>query len=157
MAIFDRPGADTIYAVARDFRTHCLLADGSLLFEGHSVWKLDLLLKLQALFVDNPDLSDKSFLEKLHGQIGRAGKDAIRLAGELMCVYFLFPAKVGGPRKREVIRTILRWADQEVPDNNAVFQAFDYGIGGAWPKLQYASPVRAGISDQINERMEATA
>jgi 5-methylcytosine-specific restriction protein B len=118
-----------IYGVAEAFRENCLLRDGSLLFDGASIWHPDVLTRFQSAFVGNPGEGERSFSVKLKDQIGQAGQEVIRLAAELLSVYFLFPSNVGGARKRQVVNEILGWAGDKLPDNHTVFQAFSNGIG----------------------------
>jgi len=118
-----------IYQAADDFRERCLLQDGSLIFDGANVWRSDILDRIHKAFVGNPDEGDRSFIEKFKDQIGTAGDEVIRLAAELLCVYFLFPSNVGGTRKRQLVNEILSWAGDNLPENHLVSSAFSTGIG----------------------------
>lgn len=118
-----------IYPVADAFRANCLLHDGSLLFEGSSVWRPDALDQIHKAFVATPDEGDRSFIVKFKDQVGKAGSDVVRLAAEILCVYFLFPSNVGGARKRQVVNEVLGWAGDSLPDSHPVSSAFTNGIG----------------------------
>jgi len=78
-----------IYLVAEAFRANCLLRDGSLLFEGASVWRPDVLDQIHKAFVATPDEGDRSFMVKFKDQVGKAGPEVVRLAADILCVYFL--------------------------------------------------------------------
>lgn len=129
MAHYSGHGTRKIYQVAEDFRTKCLLNDGSLLFDQASIWRQDVLEKIHERFVATPDEGDRSFIDKFRDQISQAGKDVIRLAAEILCVYFLFPSNVGGARKRQVVNDVLNWAGDTLPDAHLVSGAFSNGIG----------------------------
>ena len=129
MAHYSGHGTRKIYQVAEDFRTKCLLNDGSLLFDQASIWRQDVLEKIHERFVATPDEGDRSFIDKFRDQISQAGKDVIRLAAEILCVYFLFPSNVGGARKRQVVNDVLSWAGDTLPDAHLVSGAFSNGIG----------------------------
>ena len=118
-----------IYQVANAFRTNCLLGNGSLLFEDASVWRPDLLDRIHKAFVATPDEGDRSFIVKFKDQIGQTGQEVIRLAAEILCVYFLFPSNVGGARKRQVINEVLGWAGDSLPESHWVSRAFSNGVG----------------------------
>lgn len=118
-----------IFAAADAFRSKCLLNDGSLIFEGESVWRPEALERIHKAFVATPDEGDRPFMDKLKDQIGQAGKEVIRLAAEILCVYFLFPSNVGGTRKRQVVNDILGWTGDNLPDSHPVSAAFSNGIG----------------------------
>ncbi|MDP2007885.1 MAG: AAA family ATPase [Rubrivivax sp.] len=118
-----------IYPVADAFRNKCLLHDGSLLFEGSSVWRPDALDQIHKAFVATPDEGDRSFIVKFKDQVGKAGPEVVRLAAEILCVYFLFPSNVGGARKRQVVNEVLGWAGDSLPESHLVSSAFSNGIG----------------------------
>lgn len=129
MARFSEQDGRKIYQSAELFRDNCLLAEGSLIFEGSSVWRPDVLNRLHKEFVDTPDVGNRTFIEKLKDQIGSADKDIIRLAAEVLCIYFLFPSNVSGKRKREVVNHVLSWSKDSLPKSHILSEAFANGIG----------------------------
>jgi 5-methylcytosine-specific restriction protein B len=118
-----------IFDVSELFRSNCLLSNGSLLFQGTSLWHPSVLDGLRSAFIDAPDEGDRKFMAKLRDQIGKSGPEVIRLAAEMLIIYFLFPSNVGGPRKREVVGEVLSWAGDTLPDDHIVSLAFNNGIG----------------------------
>lgn len=118
-----------IFEAADAFRSKCLLNDGSLIFEGEAVWRPEVLDRVHKAFVATPDEGDRSFMDKFKDQIGQAGKEVIRLAAEILCVYFLFPSNVGGTRKRQVVNDVLEWSGDSLPVSHPVSAAFSNGIG----------------------------
>ncbi len=129
MARYSEHETNKIYQAADIFRANCFLRDGSLLFEDASVWRADILDRLHKAFVATPDEGDRSFIVKFKDQIGQAGQEVIRLAAEILCVYFLFPSSVGGVRKRQVVNEVLGWAGDSLPESHLVSGAFSNGIG----------------------------
>jgi 5-methylcytosine-specific restriction protein B len=129
MARYSEHDTSRIYEAADAFRNNCLLRDGSLLFEQASLWRPELLESIHKAFVATPDEGDRSFIDKFRDQIKPAGTDVIRLAAELLAVYFLFPSNVGGFRKRQVVNEVLGWAGDNLPENHLVSVAFEHGIG----------------------------
>lgn len=129
MARYSEYDTSRIFQAAAAFRDSCLLRDGSLLFEQASLWNADALGRLHKAFVAAPEEGDRPFLVKFKDQIGGAGRDVVRLAGEVMCVYFLFPSSVGGVRKREVVNEVLGWEGDAMADSHPVSSAFSNGIG----------------------------
>jgi len=129
LARYSEHDTGKIYQAAADFRTKCLLQDGSLLFDGASVWRPDALDRIHKVFVATPDEGDRTFIDKFRDQIGQAGQDVIRLAAEILCVYFLFPSSVGGARKRQIVNEVLGWARDTLPEPHVVSGAFANGIG----------------------------
>lgn len=129
MALHTEHGTSKIYAVAEAFRTNCLLRDGSLLFEGSSVWRSDIVDQIHRALVATPDEDDRSFIAKLKDQLGKAAPEVIRLAAEILCICFLLPSNVGGARKREVVNEVLALARDSLPESHLVSRAFSNGIG----------------------------
>ena len=129
MACYTKHDTSKIYRVANAFRANCLLRDGSLLFEGASVWRPDILDRIHEEFVVTPDEGDRSFIVKFKDQIGQAGQEVVRLAAEILCVYFLFPSNVGGVRKRQVVNEVLGWAGDNLSESHPVSAALSNGIG----------------------------
>jgi 5-methylcytosine-specific restriction protein B len=118
-----------IYEAANAFRANCLLRDGSLLFEGSTIWHREALERIHKTFVATPDEGDRSFIAKFKDQIAPAGQDVVRLAGEVLCIYFLFPSSVGGARKRQVVNEVLSWNGDVLPESHPVSVALANGIG----------------------------
>jgi hypothetical protein len=110
--------------------------NSSLLWEGEQVWTKEALEAFKACFTDNLDESSDSFEEKFQRQL--AGQDAVvvKLAAELVLVYFLFPSSVTAKRKRDLVQEVASWKQIEVPQAGLeAMQAFGEGIGG--PGLAY--------------------
>lgn len=85
MARHSEHDTSKIFRTAEAFRTRCLLRDGSLLFDGASVWRLDVLDRIHKAFVATPDEGDRSFIVKFKDQVGQAGPEVVRLAAEILC------------------------------------------------------------------------
>lgn len=131
MARYSEHDTSKIYETANTFRENCLLRNGSLLYNEQEVllWRPELLESIHKAFVTSPDEGDRSFIDKFRDQIQPAGPEVIRLAAELLSVYFLFPSNVGGFRKRQVVNEVLGWAGDNLPETDPVSQAFEHGIG----------------------------
>lgn len=129
MARYSERDASTTYRAADLFRERCLRGDGSLLFEGASLWTSANLDKLHEVFVAAPDEGDRSFIDKFRDQVKPNGQPLVRLAAEVLAVYFLFPSNVGASRKRELVGEVLSWAGDTLAADHLVAQAFANGIG----------------------------
>jgi 5-methylcytosine-specific restriction protein B len=130
MAKSSEHDANSIYEVAKILRDRCLQADGSILWENANIWTLQNLESIHSGFVAAPDSSDRSFLEKFRDQVTPKGNDVIRLAAELVTIYFLFPSNVGQEKKLEIVGEVLGWANEALPAGNPITPAFLRGIGG---------------------------
>ncbi|MFC3458177.1 McrB family protein [Massilia haematophila] len=120
-----------VYQAAETFRDRCLAADGSLLSQGAAVWTLANLQDLKRRFNDNPEEGKRSFIEKFRDQLQDASPDVKRLGAEALCVYLLFPSKIGPARKRAAVNEVLEWVGEQIADDSEIVRAFQGGLGGA--------------------------
>jgi 5-methylcytosine-specific restriction protein B len=164
MARYSEYDTESIYRLANEWRDRCLLRNSSLLWEGEQVWTKEALEDFKACFTDSPDESSDSFEEKFQRQLAGQNATVVKLAAELVLVYFLFPSSVSAERKRAVVQKVASWKQIEVSKAGLeIMQAFAKGIGG--PGLAYntrrpfeisflAESARRLISMSIEERRE---
>lgn len=129
MARYSERDTTSTYEAAERFREQCLRRDGSLLFDGASLWTTANLDKLHEVFVAAPDGGDRSFIDKFRDQVKPAGQPVTRLAGEVLAIYFLFPSNVGANRKSELVTEVLSWSGDALSSDHVVARAFARGIG----------------------------
>jgi hypothetical protein len=84
-----RPNAPRVEAVAARILNDCLIEDGSLLTPGVAIWTTELLAELHAHYVAAPDVSAKSFGDKLEIQLDNASDHARQLFAELYILNLL--------------------------------------------------------------------
>ncbi|MGC1295754.1 MAG: hypothetical protein WA869_12005 [Alloacidobacterium sp.] len=131
MARYSDHDTDGIYQLAASWKHKCLIEGYSLLWAGNQVWTKEALEAFKACFIDLPDESGDSFEEKFKRQLANESENVTRLAAELVLVYFLFPSRVSGARKRGLIKEILSWKAIELPKSaEEVMNPLDEGIGG---------------------------
>lgn len=126
------PNNEAIYQCAQEMWHKCFLNDDSLLFEDN-LWTLQNLKIFYKNFVDNADATkDKKFFDKLYGQIANSGQHIIRLAAEMLCLYYLFPSttSISSKTKKENIAKVLAWSEDAIPPDHILLKALDCGIGG---------------------------
>ncbi|KFE63745.1 AAA family ATPase [Hyalangium minutum] len=145
MARYYEEDRGPIYEAARQFRDKCLLQDGSLLFEGATVWSTGNLNRLRTVFVEAWDGTQRRFEQKLEDQVGKEKPEVIRLMAEAIAVYFLFHSKVGRPRKEELVNQVLGWAGDSIPQGHWLLTAFEYGIGNPGQNYNTRRPAELGF------------
>ena len=145
MARYSERDTSKTYAAASRFRDSCLQGDKSLLFDDVSIWTPENLAALHKVFVAAPDEGDRSFVDKYRDQVKPAGQAVIRLAAEVLCIYFLFPSSVGGDRKRELVNEVLGWGGDTLPTDHPVSAAFDGGIGSGGQGYNTRRPLEIGF------------
>jgi 5-methylcytosine-specific restriction enzyme B len=129
MARYSEYPTQPVYEAAACLLDRCFQGNGSLIRDNSELWTLENLESIHKVFVATPDEGDRSFIEKFEDQIKPAGTDIIRLAAEILAVYFLFPSNVGEARKRELVGLVLGWAGDELPTEGILTSALAQGVG----------------------------
>jgi 5-methylcytosine-specific restriction protein B len=161
-----RDSPEQVYALADEIRQRCLSRLDSLLSPGTNVWTAAAADELVVHFVNAPDLSSKTFLEKLQTQLADVSPRAIRLMAELAVIYELTPVNVGVPAKRRMVESILAVAGAAGPLPDRVLEAFTGGVAnpGTWymtrPDVQLTFLIRCVVALTAltdNERTTVTS
>ena len=125
-----RNGIDKVYAAASQWVDCALKTDGSLFTPGKPIWSSELLAEVRRSVQDNPDTTDdKTFLEKLRGQLAGSSPEAHQLMAEALYVYYIAPVDVGHLTKANNINKVLEWSKQpkiQIPAN--LNEPLSYGI-----------------------------
>lgn len=116
---------EPIYAFTEQWKEHCLLQDSSILWPDEPIWTLENLQALKTAFIDQPDVSERSFQEKLHDQLNGQPQAIYKLVIEMHCIYELFPRN----RRLRNIETIASWGGVEIPRKEWLKQVFELGVG----------------------------
>ncbi len=125
--------AEPILDAANYWRDAALLAKGSI-FSNKALWNSDALEQLDRYFVQRPDLSDSTFLEKLEEQLRPASPAAKQLAAEMMWLLYLCPSSLTSTRKRAIVETIWSWSGEALPvESPWLAERILTGIGSAGP------------------------
>ena len=125
-----RPDREFIYELANKWKQNCLLGEESLLWLGENIWTRENLESFDKCYVQKPDLSKRDFFEKFKDQLQGQKDGVVKLAAELLFIYYLYPARVRQDTKVENIKIVLSFNSLELPENNdGLFKALDGGIG----------------------------
>jgi 5-methylcytosine-specific restriction protein B len=126
------PGAEQIYKVADLFRQRCLVAGTSLLWPDHRAWTVTNINALWDAFIGQPDEGKATFMDKWRKQLAGQSLDVHRIAADVMALYYLFPANMGGLVKRNGVRDVIGWqlvSEHDPPGWPTLEEAFDQRIG----------------------------
>lgn len=131
MARYSNHNRAPIDAVVDRWREDCLIHDGSLLFPSERIWTVENLEELYNQFnLDLQEDPERTFEEKFAAQLADVTQATNRLAAETVAVYLLFAVNaINGPRKRELLNTILSWKGDSLPEESELPRALDAGIG----------------------------
>jgi len=105
-----------VLEAADHWRKSCLEKDGSVFLE-EDLWKLNHFETLNELVVQNPDVGDRNFFEKLESQLETADEAVKKLAAEMLWVKFLCSSNIQPSKKREGIQTIWSWTKDKLSEN----------------------------------------
>jgi hypothetical protein len=137
----NRPNAPRVEKVAAEILSRCLIDDGSLLTPDKQIWTRDNLAELHTVYVAAPDVSAKSFSEKLAIQLAPASASARQLFAELYVVNILPVQNFLPPTKVNFIEEVLAPLRQPVALTSEVVEAFAEGVfngGPAWNNRRWA-------------------
>ena len=123
-------GREAIYELTERWKNDCLIGDKSLLWEGENIWTRGNLENFDKCYVQKPDSSKRDFFKKFQDQLSGESTEVVKLAAELLLIYYLYPSKVLQSTKIRNIKIILSFKDLKLSDNlDSVFKALDGGIG----------------------------
>lgn len=136
-----RPNAPQVEKVAAEILRNCLIGDGSLLTPDVPIWTLDNLAELRRVYVDAPDVSAKSFSEKLSIQLSTATPGARQLFAEIYILNVLPVVNFRSATKAGFIEEVLAPLQSPVTLTPDVQRGFDEGVfngGPAWNNRRWA-------------------
>lgn len=137
---------EPLLSAARRWIDSCLIADGSVLAEGRTLWTADHAQELQTHFVERLDPSDDDFMTKLQRQLAATTPGAHQLAAEMLWALLLFPSNTGAEVKRERVQQAWGWSGESLPSSHPLLQPqVLVGVGSAgtaygtqrWRELAY--------------------
>ncbi len=106
--------AETVYAAAASWMERGLRDDDSLFTPGRPIWTDQSLGELRERFLDRPDESKQSFLDKLERQLAGAPPAVIQLMAEVLYVHFLVVLTSDSGNEQRQLRRVLSWSRDPV-------------------------------------------
>ena len=122
-------GTERVYAAADLWVKRALWIDDSLFTPGKPIWSKEVLGEVHRRFLDRPDESGDSFLEKLERQLKGGQPEVYQLMGEALYLYFLYVATKNSGKEQEVIETVLNWSPDRVGIPPGLVTSLTPGIG----------------------------
>ena len=145
-------GVENVYAAAEKWVDCALRSDGSLFTPDKPVWTSQWLGELRERFLDRPDESGDSFLDKLARQLTDSSPEVYQLMGEVLYFYFLIVYTRNSSNEQQVIDTVLKWSSSPV----SISQEFVDGLtpGIATPGLYFHTgrPYQVGFLIEFVEQ-----
>ena len=131
MARYCSHDVEAVLDAAAQWRNNCLIEDGSV-FTSEHIWVAEGAQELYEYFTLNEDTGDKSFMNKLEGQLRPSKPTTKKLAAEMLWLIFLFQTKksIKGKNKREQIREVWSWSGDVLDEHHPMLGApLEEGVG----------------------------
>ena len=124
----DADGSEKVYTAAAKWVDAALRTDGSLFSSGEPIWSGRWLAELRQRFLDHPDESSATFLEKLETQLEGSPPEVYQLMGELLFFHFLIVYTKSSRAEQRVINRVLGWSPTPVAIPEELVAALTPGL-----------------------------
>ena len=106
--------AAAVYDAADAWVGRGLRSDDSLFTPGRRIWTTEWLGELHRRFLNRPDVSGDTFLEKLERQLEGSPPEAYQLMAEVLYVHFLIVSTSDSTNQEEQLKRIMDWSPEPV-------------------------------------------
>ncbi len=145
-------GTEKVYSAAEMWVEAALRTDGSLFTPGEQIWTSRWLGELHRRFLDNPDESKASFLDKLQRQLEGSPPEVYQLIGEVLYIHFLIVTTSNSADERQRIDTVLRWSQTPVEIPPKLVAAITPGIATPGTGFHMYRPFQVGLLIEFVEQ-----
>ncbi len=150
-------GAERVYEAAGLWVDRALRADDALFTPGRPIWSSPLLGQLRDRFLDRPDESKASFLEKLQGQLRGSSPDIYQIMGEALYFYFLIVSTKDSVNEQRVINRVLEWSPSPVEIPPDLVAGLTPGIVHPGQSFHTRRPFQVGFLIEFVEQWKKIA
>jgi len=134
------PAQKAVYGVFQLWIQQALKSDGSIFTPGKPVWSVANLDALNRDFVEKPDLTKDTFIEKLERQLQHSSDGAVQLCAEMLFLHLLITARVGAASKLETVQQVLNLMSEPVDVPEKLLPALDGGLCSPGPAFNSRRP-----------------
>ena len=147
-------GAEKVYEAAEAWVERALRSDDSLFTPGKPIWTGEWLGELRERFLDRPDESGDSFLEKLQRQLEGSPAEVYQLMGEALYFYFLIVYARNSANEQRVINTVLGWSPTPVAISPDLVAGLTPGIANPGVAFHTYRPFQVGLIIEFTEQFK---
>ena len=147
-------GAEKVYEAAALWVDRALRNDDSLFTPGVPIWTNKGLRELRERFLDRPDESGDSFLEKLQRQLEGSPAEVYQLMGEALSFYFLIVYARDSSNEQRVIDTVLGWSPTPVAISPDLVAGLTPGIANPGVAFHTYRPFQVGLIIEFTEQFK---
>ncbi len=147
-------GAEAIYAAAQKWVDCALRKDDSLFTPGKPIWTPEGLRKLREQFLDQPDVGQGGFYDKLRQQLEGSPPEVYQLMGEVLYFHFLiiWPGTMRGNTKVSRINEVLGWSEETIEVPPELVAPLSSGIANMGQGRSRYFPFYVGFIAEFAER-----
>ena len=145
-------GAEKVYAAAEKWVERALRADDSLFTPGKAIWSSQWLGEVHQRFLNHPDESKDSFLNKLQRQLADSPPEVYQLMGEVLYFHFLIVTTKNSTDEQRVIDTVLGWSPSPVEIPQELVAALTPGIASPGLFFHTGRPFHVGFLIEFAEQ-----
>ena len=139
-------GVENVYAAAQKWVDSALRRDDSLFTPGKRIWTRELLGELRERYLDQPDVGQGGFYDKLKQQLDDSPPEAFQLMAEAIYTQFLIIWKegMGQEAKKSGVEQVLGWGAPISTIPKDLINGFTPGIAHSQALLMYR-PYQVGF------------
>ncbi len=139
-------GVENVYAAAQKWVDCALRKDDSLFTPGKRIWTRELLGELRERYLDQPDVGQGGFYDKLKQQLDDSPPEAFQLMAEAIYTQFLIIWKegMGQEAKKSGVEQVLGWGAPISTIPKDLINGFTPGIAHSQALLMYR-PYQVGF------------
>ena len=139
-------GVENVYKAAQKWVDSALKADDSLFTPGKRIWTRELLGELRERYLDQPDVGQGGFYDKLKQQLDDSPPEAFQLMAEAIYTQFLIIWKegMGQEAKKSGVEQVLGWGAPISTIPKDLIDGFTPGIAHSQALLMYR-PYQVGF------------
>ena len=145
-------GTEKVYVAAQRWVKAALRTDDSLFTPGKAIWSSRWLGELHERFLNQPDESSDSFLEKLQRQLANSPPEVYQLMGEVLYLHFLIVSTRSSNAEKRVIDTVLGWSPSPVEIPQELIVSLTPGIASPGTYFHTSRPFQIGFLIEFAEQ-----
>ena len=140
-----KAGRQNVYAAAEAWVRRALQSDDSLFTPGRRIWTSEWLDELHRRFLDRPDESGATFLDKLERQLTGSPPEAFQLMAEVLYVHFLIVSTRDGAEQKKQVDRILGWSPEPVAVPSELAAGLAPGLANPGQGFHSYRPFQVGL------------
>ena len=147
-----KPGRENVYAAAEAWVERALRSDDSLFTPGERIWTTEWLEELHHRFLDSPDVSDLTFMDKLERQLTGSPPEAYQLMAEVLYVHFIVVSRKNSTGVQAQLQQVLNWSPQPVAIPSELVAGLTPGIANPGQGFHRYKPHQIGFVIEFASR-----